>query len=59
MDSTGSILQTTLERIRTFLDDPSLDAKYSNDFLVRQVIEPEMVNVITTLNAQREEPIFS
>tara|TARA_R100000458_G_scaffold16324_1_gene13978 strand:+ start:659 stop:3352 length:2694 start_codon:yes stop_codon:yes gene_type:complete len=58
MHSTGSLLMTTLERIRTFLDEPSLDAKYSNDFLVRQVIEPEMVNVITALNTAREEPVL-
>jgi hypothetical protein len=59
MHSTGSILMTTLERVRTFLDDPSLDAKYSNDFLVRQIIEPEMINVITALNGVRDEPILS
>ena len=58
MDSTGSILMTTIERIRTFLDDPSLDAKYNNDFLVRHVIEPEMVNVITAINQQRDEPVL-
>ena len=49
---------TTITRIRTYLDDPSLDAKYDNDFIVRQIIEPEMVNVITALNAQRDEPIL-
>ena len=49
---------TTIERIRTYLDDPSLDAKYDNDFLVRQVIEPEMVNVITAINQGRDEPIL-
>jgi len=58
MHSSGSILMTTIERIRTYLDDPSLDAKYDNDFLVRQVIEPEMVNVITAINQQRDEPIL-
>lgn len=58
MDSTGSILMTTITRIRTYLDDPSLDAKYDNDFLVRQVIEPEMVNVITAINQKREDPIL-
>ena len=49
---------TTIERIRTYLDDPSLDAKYSNDFLVRQVIEPEMVTVLTALNKSRDEPVI-
>tara|TARA_R110000824_G_scaffold8336_3_gene37633 strand:- start:115 stop:2721 length:2607 start_codon:yes stop_codon:yes gene_type:complete len=49
---------TTIERIRTYLDDPSLDAKYDNDFLVRQIIEPEMVNVITAINQGRDEPII-
>ena len=58
MDSTGSILMTTITKIRTYLDDPSLDAKYTNDFIVRQIIEPEMANVITALNNQREEPVI-
>ena len=58
MHSTNSILMTILERIRTYLDDPSLDAKYDNDFLVRQIIEPEMVNVITAINQNRHEPVI-
>jgi len=58
MDSSSSILMTTIERIRTYLDDPTLDAKYTNDFLVRHIIEPEMVNVITAINQQRDEPIL-
>ena len=58
MDNTGSLLMTTVARIRTYLDDPSLDAKYNNDFIVRQIIEPEMANVITALNNRREEPVI-
>ena len=58
MDTTGSLLLTTIDKIRTYLDDPSLDAKYTNDFIVRQIIEPEMANVVTALNNRREEPVI-
>ena len=58
MHSTGSLLYTTIERIRAYLDDPSVDAKYSNDYLIRHVIYPEMVNVMGVLNSSRDEPII-
>jgi len=57
MHSSGSMLYTTIERIRTFLDDPSVDAKYDNDFLVRHVISPEMVNIVSALNSLRDDPL--
>ena len=50
MHSTGSFLLTVIERVRAYLDEAVVDAKYTNDYLVRHVICPEMVNVISRLS---------
>ena len=48
MHSTGSFLNTVIERVRGYLDEPS--SKYTNDYLVRNIIMPEMVNVLSRLS---------
>jgi hypothetical protein len=50
MHSTGSFLLTVIERLRAYLDEAIMDAKYTNDYLVRHVICPEMVNVMSRLS---------
>ena len=55
MHSTGSFLYSVIERVRGYLDEPS--SKYSNDFLVRNVIMPEMVNVLARLSLNFDNPI--
>jgi hypothetical protein len=57
MHSTGSFLLTIIERVRAYLDEAVLDAKYTNDYLVRHVICPEMVNVISRLSMNYTNPI--
>jgi hypothetical protein len=57
MHSTGSFLLTVLERVRAYVDEATLDAKYTNDYLVRHVICPEMVNVISRLSNNYSNPI--
>lgn len=57
MHSTGSFLLTVIERVRAYLDEATLDAKYTNDYLVRQVISPEMVNVMARLSNSFSNPI--
>jgi len=57
MHSSGSILYTTINRIRAFLDEPTLDAKFSNDYLVRHVITPEISNVMSMITDVRKTPI--
>jgi hypothetical protein len=59
MHSTGSIIYTILNRIRSFLDEPTLDAKFNNDYLVRHVISPEMGSVFNLLLSVRENPIIT
>ena len=50
MHASGSALLTIIERVRAYLDEAALDAKYTNDYLVRHVICPEMVNVMSRLS---------
>ncbi len=57
MHSTGSFLLTVIERVRAYLDEATLDAKYTNDYLVRHVICPEMVNVLARLRNTFDNPI--
>jgi len=57
MHSTGSFLYTVIERIRGYLDDPDFDAKYDNDFLVRHIISPTMVDVLSRVNMNMDNPV--
>jgi len=57
MHSTGSFLYTVIERIRGYLDDPDFDAKYDNDFLVRHIISPTMVDVLSRINMNADNPV--
>jgi hypothetical protein len=57
MHSTNSFLYTVIERIRGYLDDPDFDAKYSNDFIVRHIISPVMVDVWSRLNMNLDNPV--
>ena len=57
MHSTGSFLLTVIERVRAYLDEAVVDAKFTNDYLVRHVICPEMVNVMSRLSNNADNPI--
>tara|TARA_R100000655_G_scaffold72916_2_gene111427 strand:- start:639 stop:1559 length:921 start_codon:yes stop_codon:yes gene_type:complete len=57
MHSSGSFLYTVLERIRGYLDDPDFDAKYDNDFMIRHIICPTMVDVMSRINMNRDDPV--
>ena len=50
MDSTGGFLATVIERTRAYLDDASLDAKYDDSFLVRNIISPMFASVASRIN---------
>ena len=58
MNSTNSFLLTLLERIRAYLDEPDLDAKYSNDWLLRHIVTPSLVDVISRLNNTIRCPVI-
>lgn len=53
----GSFLRIVIDRIRGYLDDPDLDAKYSDDFIVRHVIGPCLSDVISRLNMNWDNPV--
>lgn len=57
MDSSGSFLKTVLSRGRGMVDDPDVDAKYPDDYLVRHAVLPVMVDVMARLNLSSDNPI--
>ena len=59
MHSTNSFIYTVIERIRGYLDDPDLDAKYSDDFLLRHIVMPSMSNVLSRINNSLSNPVVS
>lgn len=58
MHTTNSYLYTLCERIRAYLDDPDVDAKYTNDYLVRHIISPSQADVLSRLNNTIGSPII-
>lgn len=57
MDATGGFIQTVLDRTRAYLDDPSIDAKYDDNFLVKHVISPMFSSVSSRINNSTTSPI--
>lgn len=58
MDGSGSLLKTAIERIRGFLDDPDLEAKYSDDYIVRHIISPAFASVLSRINNSASNPVI-
>lgn len=56
MNSTHSIIDTIVERIRFFLNNPSTD-KYNNDYVVRHLLNEKWCEVIGALNLNSENPV--
>jgi len=50
MDSTGGFIATVIERTRAYLDDASLDAKYDDNYLVRNIVSPAFASVASRIN---------
>jgi hypothetical protein len=58
MHSSQSALMTILDRVRTYTDDPDIDAKFTNDFLVRNMIGPAWVDVWSRINNTLDAPVI-
>lgn len=58
MDSSGSMLKTVIERIRGFLDDPDLEAKYNDDYILRHTIRPAFASVMSRINNSSVSPVM-
>jgi hypothetical protein len=58
MDATGSMLKTVIERVRGFLDDPDLEAKYSDDYILRHIVRPSFASVMSRINNSSQSPVM-
>ena len=59
MHSTGSIIKTYCEKVRHYLDDPDLDAKYDDNYLVRFFLPSAMTDVISRVSQMSDAQILS
>jgi hypothetical protein len=59
MHSSGSILKTYCEKVRHYLDDPDLDAKYDDNYLVRFFLPSAMTDVISRVSQMSDAQIVS
>lgn len=59
MHSTGSVILTLTERIRNLLDEPIRESKYDQDYLVRHLIGPSLVDAISRLNNTISCPVIN
>lgn len=59
MHPSGSFLKTFCERLRGYLDEPNLDAKFNEDFIVRNFMMPAMVDVHNLVNSTSDVKIIN
>jgi len=57
MNAKDSIIHFLLDKTRAYLDEPTTNAKYDNDFLLANFITPAMVNVMARVNLGADNPI--
>jgi len=58
MDDTRSFIKTVIARIRGYLDDPDFDAKYTDQFLVKHVVMPSLVDVWSRCSLSADNPVM-
>jgi hypothetical protein len=58
MHSSGSIIKTYCEKVRHYLDDPDLDAKYDDNYLVRFFLASAMSDVISRVSMMSDAQIL-
>lgn len=57
MIASESFLETVVERARAYLNDPDLEAKYPDDWVIRHALMPSMVDVLARLNLSADNPV--
>lgn len=57
MHSSGSIIKTYCEKVRHYLDDPDLDAKYDDNYLVRFFLSSAMTDVVSRVSMMSDAQI--
>lgn len=58
MHLTNSFLYTVCDRMRAYVDEPDLDAKYNDTYLCRHIIGPAMVDILSRLNNTIGSPLI-
>lgn len=58
MHSSGSILRTIVEQVRTLIDLPTVDARYSDSYMVANLVAPEMAKILSHLHLTNGAPII-
>lgn len=54
--TTPSVLVEAVERVRQDLDEPSMDAKFSDNYIVRMNLMPAFTECVSLLNLQADNP---
>jgi hypothetical protein len=57
MHSTGSIIKTYCEKVRHYLDDPDIDAKYDDNYLVRFFLSSAMTDVLSRVSMMSDAQV--
>ena len=58
MDDSRSFIKTVLARIRGYLDDADFDAKYTDQFLIKHVVMPSLVDVWSRCSLSADNPVL-
>lgn len=58
MHSSGSIIKTYIEKVRHYLDDPDVEAKYDDNYLVRFFLSASMTDVISRVSMMSDNQIL-
>lgn len=56
MHTSGSILRTIIEQVRVLLDLPTVDAKYSDNYMVSNLIGSSVVHILARLHMTNQAP---
>jgi hypothetical protein len=57
MIASESFIETVVERARAYLNDPDVEAKYPDDWIIRHALMPSMVDVMARLNLSTDAPV--
>lgn len=57
MDASAGFLRTVIDRTRGYLDDPEIDAKYDDAFMVKHIISPAFASIASRINNSSVETI--
>jgi len=56
MHTSGSILRTITEQVRVLLDLPTVDAKYSDNYMISNLVGSSLVNILARLHMTNQAP---